>query len=289
MATLQSGPSSTPPPPLVEYKGNCHCGTFIFSFTAPQITKANTCDCSICIKNGYIWSRTEEGSFTVLKGDEDALVGYVFGQKLLVHKFCPTCGTSVIARMQGPDLSANHGISVLVNLRAISEDCNLNVKSLPPGIRWNTSKVGTPYQHPPHVDFPTADATALVYHGSCHCGAVRFAVQLDTKISTAKECNCSICWRDGSLWIYPPTERITWSGRPESVTEYTFRLHKTFHGFCKHCGIALYERFLLEHMQIKTALNVRTLEEIESIMQDTEFTIEQGNGKGVQPLYVVPS
>jgi hypothetical protein len=36
------------------------------------------------------------------------------------------------------------------------------------------------------------------YHGSCHCGAVRFACALDLTETTSK-CNCSIC-TNGRFW-----------------------------------------------------------------------------------------
>jgi hypothetical protein len=50
--------------PLVEYYGNCHCGAFKFTFKAPEITQAKTCDCAICFK--------VLGVFHSLKEDADA-------------------------------------------------------------------------------------------------------------------------------------------------------------------------------------------------------------------------
>jgi hypothetical protein len=36
------------------------------------------------------------------------------------------------------------------------------------------------------------------YKGSCHCGRVTFEIQ--AKLDSLVECNCSICRRRGALW-----------------------------------------------------------------------------------------
>ncbi|KAJ6551045.1 hypothetical protein DFH09DRAFT_417963 [Mycena vulgaris] len=36
--------------PLIEYRGNCHCGAFKFTFKATELKLAFACDCSICSK-----------------------------------------------------------------------------------------------------------------------------------------------------------------------------------------------------------------------------------------------
>lgn len=41
----------------------------------------------------------------------------------------------------------------------------------------------------------TVPAGSTVYNGSCHCGAVRYALVSPTKVTAARGCNCSICWR----------------------------------------------------------------------------------------------
>ena len=73
--------------PLKTYRGNCHCGAFVFECKSPEIKKASTCDCSICRKKGYLWTFPGEANVTVVKG-EGSLTEYTFGSKNLVHKVC---------------------------------------------------------------------------------------------------------------------------------------------------------------------------------------------------------
>jgi hypothetical protein len=48
--------------------------------------------------------------------------------------------------------------------------------------------------------------------GSCHCGAVRLAI-LDTPVEVT-QCNCTLCTKLGTRWVYAPSDRVTVSGGP---------------------------------------------------------------------------
>ena len=39
------------------------------------------------------------------------------------------------------------------------------------------------------------------YEGGCHCGRVRFRIEVDLAETTIGECNCSICTKKGILHL----------------------------------------------------------------------------------------
>ena len=70
--------------PLETYRGNCHCGAFVYEVELPKIKSVNACNCSICTKKGYLWVKPSE--IKVVKGDEASLTSYTFGSDNFVHK-----------------------------------------------------------------------------------------------------------------------------------------------------------------------------------------------------------
>ncbi|KAJ6548824.1 Mss4-like protein [Mycena capillaripes] len=254
-------------PQPIEYRGNCHCGAFKFTFKTPPLKQAPTCNCSICSKIAYIWAfPVTPENFTIVKGDEDStLKSYCFGKGTLAHKFCPTCGTSVMCRSAG----GMSGINVHVDLWSL------------PVVMSDRAGAEPLYKVPAPVEVGDVPEGSTVYNGSCHCGAVRYTLVSPDKITQATDCDCSICSRDGALWTYPPITAVTYEGL-DSLTEYTFGIGTTYHGFCKHCGVAIRERFDLPG-DTTTALNVRTINGLDM----SALELEKDDGKSLPPPYEV--
>jgi len=79
-------------------------------------------------------------------------------------------------------------------------------------------------------------AMLKTYRDSCHCGAVRFEVDLDLTQPSFR-CSCSICRRT-RFWpgIAGPDGSRSLPGEPE-LTQYRFNTGKNLHYFCRRCGV----------------------------------------------------
>ena len=81
----------------------------------------------------------------------------------------------------------------------------------------------------------------LTKTGGCHCGAVRFEVELDPVIE-AHACNCSMCEKVGFLHLIVPESRFQMTSDPAVLVEYTFNTGVARHLFCKICGVKSFYR-----------------------------------------------
>lgn len=74
------------------------------------------------------------------------------------------------------------------------------------------------------------------YSGNCHCGAVRYQVDIDLSEGTFK-CNCSICTklRNWLTMVKPEGFRLLAGGA--DLKDYRFGTKNIHHLFCRHCGI----------------------------------------------------
>ena len=109
-----------------------------------------------------------------------------------------------------------------------------------------TAGPGSGHDRTPDRDLGPAAATVPVCRplqrlpGSCHCGAVRFAIETDLPELTT--CDCSICRRKNALMVKVREAAFTLLAGEDSLTAYRFHSHTATHYFCTTCGIYPFHR-----------------------------------------------
>jgi hypothetical protein len=77
------------------------------------------------------------------------------------------------------------------------------------------------------------------FHGSCHCGAVRFVASLDLAQGTSR-CNCSI-GRKSRFWrATVQINDFALTGGKDALVTYQFGSGSIQHQFCSRCGVKVF-------------------------------------------------
>ncbi|RFU78542.1 glutathione-dependent formaldehyde-activating enzyme [Trichoderma arundinaceum] len=217
------------------YRGNCHCGAFVYEIDLPELDTVIDCDCSFCSRKGHLYVQTsEDANFRVVKGSEEKLTSYTFGAASKIHKFCPKCATSLLSRMPN---GAPH-LKLLLNARAMQD---VDIRTLQRRHVFY-SKINSQYLPPEHKgDIPPSIEGGRLYMGSCHCGAVTLALTSkpldESSEERAAECNCNICQRNAYVWLRPKPEHVVLSGPEDAIGRYVFADGLTSKTFCRTCGV----------------------------------------------------
>jgi hypothetical protein len=79
-------------------------------------------------------------------------------------------------------------------------------------------------------------AGTTLQRGGCHCGAVRFEVDVPVP-PVAYDCNCSICSKVGYLHLIVPASAFRLLSGEAQLATYTFGTGVAQHRFCSACGV----------------------------------------------------
>ena len=71
--------------------------------------------------------------------------------------------------------------------------------------------------------------------GACHCGAVRFTVELTEPLRGAR-CDCSICSVKGAVTVGAPLDALEVVEGEDALSCYQFNTQVAKHYFCSRCG-----------------------------------------------------
>ncbi|HMA93032.1 MAG TPA: GFA family protein [Polyangiaceae bacterium] len=99
------------------------------------------------------------------------------------------------------------------------------------------------------------------YEGGCHCGKVRFSVELE--LENLMTCNCSICGKTGTILAFVPKDKFEQTAGADALTDYQFNSRSIHHLFCSTCGIRSFAHGTTPDGKESVAINVRCLDGVD--------------------------
>lgn len=104
--------------------------------------------------------------------------------------------------------------------------------------------------------------TQKTHHGSCHCGAIRYEIDLDLG-GKATRCNCTICMKTGVTGASAKPSALRVLTDESTFGRYSMSPVAT-RFFCKNCGIHCYGRGDLPELGgAFVSINVNTLDDVD--------------------------
>jgi hypothetical protein len=124
-----------------------------------------------------------------------------------------------------------------------------------------------------HASHHPGMSETRTYEGSCHCGAVRFEIDMAPP-EKAFTCNCSICNRAGWLLGFGPESAFRLVAGEGELSDYQFGRKHIHHVFCRTCGIRGFSRGTDAKGNKTIAVNLRCLAGVDA----TALPVESFDG-----------
>src|SRR5688572_21024509 len=128
--------------------GGCHCRAVRFEAALPDPALAQSCNCSVCEKTGFVHLIVPENRFRITRG-EDRLTDYTFNTGVAHHLFCKVCGVKSFYRPRSnPD-----GWSVNARCLDAADDLEIAIEAFD-GRNWeaNASSLAHLSREPQETD-----------------------------------------------------------------------------------------------------------------------------------------
>jgi hypothetical protein len=97
----------------------------------------------------------------------------------------------------------------------------------------------------------------MTSRAKCHCGAI--VVELLDVPDKVVECNCSICRRLGSLWVYRPLEEVVLSYDEGATSTYVWGDRRIEFHTCRICGCTTHWLPLIDEYTV-LGINARMID-----------------------------
>jgi hypothetical protein len=98
------------------------------------------------------------------------------------------------------------------------------------------------------------------YHGSCHCGAVRFEADIDLSQGTIR-CNCTLCTKQRNWAAIVPAEAFRQLAGEAALLEYRCNTRTEQHYFCGTCGVRTFGKGVSPRWGAYVAVGVNCLDD----------------------------